>query len=298
MMALSNKSTILFVSCVALVSVQLPSICAGLSMKDNPSRRQAIGSILGGGAAVFASALLPTDAQAVETTDIDDFLRTGGVSMPMGVSGQAGKSKPETGVLLREGTDISRDTKSGNVLAEILVASGNGEKMPVVTSFQSPWPLATGAVYDVECRDTKTGDGAFLAVTPSLNGASLGDVKDQFLIKSLFGPRGRFSFYGQPTDVKVKKSTLSADGSYKVLDVSFSTLSQATQTEVPRRSRIVATLPRGSDQAVLLVGSASALRWSKGSDKTVSAAVDSFRATAAPQSNLKLRAVSKERNAL
>ena len=118
-------------------------------------------------------------------------------------------------------------------------------------------------------------------------------MKDQFLIKSLFGPRGRFSFYGQPTDIKVKKSTLGDDGSYKILDVSFSTLSQATQTEVPRRSKIVATLPKGSNQAVLLVGSASAARWSKGADKSVGATIDSFRATAAPPSNLKLRAVSK-----
>lgn len=122
----------------------------------------------------------------------------------------------------------------------------------------------------------------------------MADVKDQFLIKSLFGPRGRFSFYGQPTDIKVKKSTLGENGSYKILDVSFSTLSQATQTEVPRRSKIVATLPKGSNQAIMLVGSASASRWSKGADKAVGDAVDSFRATAAPESNFKLRAVTKE----
>jgi len=162
----------------------------------------------------------------------------------------------------------------------------------LLTQFSIPH-TATGSVYDVECRDNKTGDGAFLAVTPPISGGSLADVKDQFLIKSLFGPRGRFSFYGQPTDIKVKKSTLGDDGSYKILDVSFSTLSQATQTEVPRRSKIVATLPKGSNQAVLLVGSASAARWSKGADKSVGATIDSFRATAAPPSNLKLRAVSK-----
>uniref|UniRef100_A0A7S4EQN6 PsbP C-terminal domain-containing protein n=1 Tax=Pseudo-nitzschia australis TaxID=44445 RepID=A0A7S4EQN6_9STRA len=296
----ATKSAIFALSCIALISLQLPAICEGLSLKENrsSSRRQAVGSILGGGAAVFASALFPVNANAMDTTDVDDFLRTGGVAMPMGVSGQAGKSKPETGVLIREGTEISRDSKSGNVLAEILVkqkGSSNGDLMAVVTSFQSPWSLATGAVYDVECRDTKTGDGAFLAVSPSLSGGSLADAKDQFLIKSLFGPRGRFSFYGQPTDVKVKKSTLSADGSYKILDVNFSTLSQATQSEVPRKSRIIATLPKGSDQVVMLVGSSSATRWSKGSEKTVGAAVDSFRATAAPQTNLKLRAVSKDR---
>lgn len=220
--------------------------------------------------------------------------------MPMGVAGQAGKAKPETGVLLREGTDISRDSKSGNVLAEILVQqAGNADKedfMAVVTSFQSPWPLATGMVYDVECRDSKTGDGAFVAVTPPISGGSLADVKDQFLIKSLFGPRGRFSFYGQPTDIKVKKSTMDDSGLYKILDVSFSTLSQATQTEVPRRSKIIATLPKGSDQAVMLVGSASSTRWQKGADKTVGDAVSSFKATVAPPSSFKLRPVSKERN--
>jgi len=223
--------------------------------------------------------------------------------MPMGVSGQAGKAKPQTGVLLREGTDISRDLKSGNVLAEILVQkAGGGDTsdnfMAVVTSFQSPWPLASGAVYDVECRDSKTGDGAFLAVSPPIVGGSLDDVKDQFIVKSLFGPRGRFSFYGQPTDIKVKKSTMGDDGSYKVLDVSFSTLSQATQTEVPRRSKIVVFLPKGSKQAVMLVGSSSASRWSKGADKSIGDTVSSFRATAAPETNLKLRAVSKERDGL
>ena len=93
-------------------------------------------------AAAAASVAWPAGpANAVETTDIDDFLRTGGVSMPMGVSGQAGKSKPETGVVLRDGTDISRDSKSGNVLAEILVQKADKELMAVVTSFQSPWPL-------------------------------------------------------------------------------------------------------------------------------------------------------------
>lgn len=291
--------------CMAALSLQQ---IEGLSTKQQPSRREALGSILGGSAAaVFLSSSFSQPSNAVETTDVDNFLRSGGVAMPMGVSGQAGKAKPQTGVLLREGTDISRDSKSGNVLAEILVqkngaaaAAADDNFMAVVTSFQSPWPLATGAVYDVECRDTKTGDGAFLAVSPPLASASgsLADVKDQFFIKSLFGPRGRFSFYGQPTDIKVKKSVVSDDASYKILDVSFSTLSQATQTEVPRRSKIVVTLPKGSNQAVMLVGSASASRWSKGADKTIADAVNSFRATAAPQTNLKLRAVSKERDGL
>ncbi|KAL3906531.1 MAG: hypothetical protein SGARI_003963 [Bacillariaceae sp.] len=265
--------------------------------------------------------------------DVDNFLTTGMVAQPMGVSGQAGKSKPETGVVLRDGSDVQRNQKSGEVLAEILVKGGgsssSNDLMPVVASFSSPWPLAmwqrfsckiachearskcvvvsyplpcltllllvtaTGTVYDVECRDAQNGDGAFLAVSPDIGGQALSDVKDSFFIKSLFSPTGRFSFYGQPTDIKVKKSAMSADNQYKILDVSFSTLSQATQTEIPRLSRIKVMVPSGSKQAVMLVASASATRWKKGSDKAVASTVDSFQAIAAPQNGLKVRPKEK-----
>jgi hypothetical protein len=145
----------------------------------------------------------------------------------MGVSGQAGKSRPETGVVLREGSEVQQDTK-GNVLAEILL-TGN---TPVLASFTSPWPLATGSVFDVECRDLKTGDGAFLAVSGNTNGKNIGELSRGFFVDSLFGRMGRFSFYGEPTDIKVKSSTV--NGNYRVLDLAFSVLSQSTQTEIPR----------------------------------------------------------------
>ena len=57
-------------------------------------------------------AVIPQLSNAVDT---EDFLKTGQVSMPMGVSGQAGKAKPVTGVILREGSDVSRDERSGDV---------------------------------------------------------------------------------------------------------------------------------------------------------------------------------------
>jgi hypothetical protein len=154
---------------------------------------------------------------------------------------------------------------------------------------------ATGTVYDVECRDSKFGDGAFLAVSADIGEQNIADLKDTFFVKSLFSPTGRFSFYGTPTDIKVKKSVL--DGNYRILDVSFSTLSQATQTEIPRWSRIVATVPNGSRQAVMLVGSASASRWRAGSEKTVGDTMKSFQAVAAPKSAMKIRA-KESRSAL
>lgn len=147
---------------------------------------------------------------------------------------------------------------------------------------------ATGSLFDVECRDSSTGDGAFMAVSPSVAGSALADLKDSFFVKTLFSSTGRFSFYGQPTDIKVKSSVMKDN--YRVLDVGFSTLSQSTQTEIPRKAKIIATIPSGSTQAVMLVGSASALRWKKGADKQVLSTIDSFKAVPAPQTSMKIRA--------
>merc|ERR1712151_1475564 len=113
----------------------------------------------------------------------------------MGVSGQAGKSKPETGVVLRECNEDARDSRSGTVSAEILVGPPS-DLTAVLTSFKSPWPLATGTVFDVECRDASTGDGAFLAVTKETKGKSLGDLPNSFFLDQVTKPTGRFSFYG------------------------------------------------------------------------------------------------------
>lgn len=150
---------------------------------------------------------------------------------------------------------------------------------------------AKGGYFDVECRNGKTGDGAFLAVTTDAGGKSISQLSDSFLLDNLLAPTGRFSFYGSPTDVKVKKSEMKGD--YRIVDLSFSTLLQSTQTEVPRKARLVATIPTGSSQAVMLVGSATTTRWNKGTDKEIYSTLESFRAIPAPQSSMKLR--KKER---
>jgi hypothetical protein len=133
-------------------------------------------------------------------------------------------------------------------------------------------------------------------------GKSLASLDDDFFVQELAKPTGRFSFYGSPTDIKVKKSSIinsngdSGDeaSSYRQIDLSFSTLSQSTMTEIPRRARVMATIPKGCNQAVMLVASTSALRWkNKGADATVASVTDSFRAIPAPPSALKIRA--KER---
>lgn len=277
-----------------LVTVLCSTRVSGLATSNGQkvaSRREALGWFAGVAIGAGASVGLPQSAMADSSLDVDDFLKRGQVAQPMGVSGQAGKSKPETGVFLRDGSEVSRDSRSGDVLAEILLQSNDSTgNAAFLAGFSSPWPLAKGTVFDVECRDAKTGDGAFLAVTKSVGGKAIADLKDSFFLDDLFSSTGRFSFYGSPTDVKVKKSATQGDA--RIIDVTFSTLSQSTQTEIPRRARLVATIPEGAAQAVMLVGSSSANRW-KGSETLISSTIDSFRATPAPKTSLKIRA--KER---
>jgi len=233
------------------------------------------------GSTIVASSPPPAWADV----DTEDFIKTGMVSMPMGVSGQAGKAKPITGVVLRDGSEVSRDG-SGNVLSEILLGKSS-EPTPVLASFSSPWPLAKGGLFDVECRDAKTGDGAFLTVVPA-KGKNVSELAKTFFTDSLFSPTGRFSFYGAPTDIKVKKSDV--DGSYRYLEIVFSNLSQSTNAEIPRTALVAATIPEGTDYVVMLVGSATSNRWKRGSEKAVRETVGSFRATLAPTSGMKARA--------
>lgn len=218
--------------------------------------------------------------------DTDDFLKKGMVAMPMGVSGQAGKAKPRTGVILREGSDVLQ-SKKGDVTAEILVGKSS-DPIAVLASFTSPWPLAKGSLFDVECREASSGDGAFLTVAKMKSSSSIGDLPKTFFSDAIFSPTGRFSFYGQPTDIKVKKSDVVENRRY--LEVSFSNLSQSTNAEIPRTALVVATIPEGTDDVVMLVGSANASRWKKGAEKSVRSTVESFRVSLAPKSGLKVRA--------
>lgn len=240
----------------------------------------------------------PNTVMAADSLNVDDFLQTGTVAMPMGVSGQAGKAKPVTGIVFRDGSEVSRDSRSGDVLAEILVKDNTDTSIAVLTKFSSPWALATGGIFDVECRDAKTGDGAFLAVTEKTSSNSkLEDIPSSFFLERLFSKTGRFSFYGSPTDIKVRKSYMADDNKNRILEISFSTLSQSTQTEIPRYAIVSATVPQGSNQAVMLVASASANRWKKsGSESTIRDVISSYRAVPAPITNMKVRAKDRSQS--
>jgi hypothetical protein len=157
--------------------------------------------------------------------------------------------------------------------------------------------LAKGTVFDVECRDSKTGDGAFLSVTEKITSSTnIDDIPSSFFLDQLFAPTGRFSFYGAPTNVKVKKSE-TVDNK-RIVTFSFSNLSQSTNAEIPRNAIMVASIPEGLDQAVMLVGSSNSNRWkSKGAEAAVTSTIESFNASLSPKTSMKVRAKQPE-NAL
>ncbi|GAX28125.1 hypothetical protein FisN_6Lh058 [Fistulifera solaris] len=272
------------ISSTIFLTLMVNETC-GFSFENIPTRREFWSACTIAATTIIA----PTNSNAAaqESLDIETFLRTGiDTGGGMTVSSQAGKSRPQTGVVFRDGSDVSQD-RSGAVAAEILVGTKK-DPQPVLVSFVAPWKLEKGSVFDVECRDGRTGEGAFLAVTQNTQGKSLQSLPNSFFLERLFDPTGRFSFYGPPTDIKVKSSRMQGDN-YRRIELTFSSLSQSTNAEIPRRAVVVATIPAGTENAVMLVGSASASRW-KVAEPAVLQTVESFRAVPAPKSGLKIRA--------
>jgi hypothetical protein len=81
---------------------------------------------------------------------------------------------------------------------------------------------------NVAICDARTGDGVFMAVTTSVNGKSLAYLPDSILLERLYDAKGRFSFYGSPTDIKVKKRRINSTNNKLELELQFSNLSQST----------------------------------------------------------------------
>ena len=200
----------------------------------------------------------------------------------------------KTEIYKRDGSEVSRDKRTGSVLAEIVLTPKNNNQQPtaVITSFTSTLALAKSSMFGIECRDGSTGDSSFLAVSDNTSFGAIIDVPNKYILDQLFSSNtGRFSSYGTPTDIKIKQTSLLENDNYKLLEVNFSTLSQSTQTEIPRTALISATIPSGLDQVVMLVSSATTLRYKKGKGvmDNVKESALSFRANPAPKSNLKVR---------
>lgn len=107
--SLANSGLVL-----ALLSLVVPQISAltpakspSKSMPQNlhnlqhPSRRSALEWLGQTMVATTTGVIIGSAAAGAAEIDVESYLQSGGVSMPMGVSGQGGKMRPTTGVVLR-----------------------------------------------------------------------------------------------------------------------------------------------------------------------------------------------------
>jgi hypothetical protein len=57
---------------------------------------------------------------------------------------------------------------------------------------------------------------------------------------------------------------------------------------------MVASMPEGLDQAVMLVGSSTTTRWNKGAEAAIKSTIDSFNASLSPKTSMKVRVKENE----
>ena len=76
-----------------------------------------------------------------------------------------------------------------------------------------------------------------------------------------------------------------------MINLTFSNLAQSTNAEIPHNAVLVATIPKGTKNATMLVASSnSSLRRKGGAGGRARDIVDSFRAVPAPKTDMKVRA--------
>lgn len=86
--------------------------------------------------------------------------------------------------------------------------------------------------------------------------------------------------------MKVKKSYM--EGKNRVIELGFSILSQSTGAEIPRLAIITATIPEGTDEAVMLATSTTGTRWRKGGEKDCRKTAESFNVSLSPKTGMKV----------
>jgi len=218
---------------------------------------------------LLAPVLAPVAAAAAEqpmttASDIGSYAAlTGESSTPMGVGTMAGKSRPVTGCVLVEAPRSAGATVS----ADLVLRGGS----VATVAFDAPGlKLAKGFYYDVEARD-KLGDSSYVQVVKGGGGASGAAIADAVLRRD-----GRYGAFGPPTNVKVVSDGGAAP---RVVEIAFSAITPGG-TETPRRAAVAVAAAPGSDDAVVLVSSASETRWKGGGDALARTVSSTFRVEA------------------
>lgn len=187
--------------------------------------------------------------------------------------GGLGKTKPETGVTLRDGF-IPLQNSQGFVTGEIL-SPVNGR--PILVQFQSPWPLLP-TTSGLEARDLRDPESAFVQVVTNKKKWTDANSALKVISESVLGQQGKFGAYASPFDIKVKTVTDS------VVECKFTTYTPSLRES--DRQVLVKQQDVGDNTLVLLVAGTTSLRY-PAQRNTFLKVIDSFEAVAAPQSSLK-----------
>ena len=237
-----------------------------------------------------------TTAAVTSTSSIPCNAFEGGV-------GGLGKTKPVTGVELFDDSMMpTQNEKSGEISVEIKGCSSDGKSIPILVSFQSPWPLLSSSG-SLESRDIRSTESAFVQVIDtrsnnkkitSNNWKDDKKVFQQLLIDTVFNSEGKFGAYGTPYDVQVKnqkRNNVGSIDSNKNEDYQYYTVTFTTLTPAMRESERIAII--GAKQVldgtmILLVVTTLRTKFSDKPqiEKTFNNIVSSFQVIPAPETNL------------
>jgi hypothetical protein len=196
--------------------------------------------------------------------------------------GGLGKTKPDTGVILREGSAPIQNSK-GIVTAEIVSERGN----PILVEFQAPYPLLGST--SLQARDLQQPESAFVQVIGSNSNKKPATNKalNVLLTDSIFGSQGKFGAYGSPTDVKISPASNAEDNIlYKA---SFTTYTPG-MLESNRKILLNCQWCDADSTLVVLVVGTTAARF-KSQEATLTKIATSLVAIDAPKTGLQKSAV-------
>jgi len=187
------------------------------------------------------------------------------------------KKRAATGVE-RTGTVENPLFKPGQILDEL--QSPSAGPVSIAFSFPETWAFAKGPNLDV--RDVRTSDSAFLIVAPlPADARSLRELSDTFYTDALFDPAGKYGAYGSVDDARfVSAETIDLSDSrggrqpYRRLSLKFSPLTY-NQNTVERRALISATEVGGA--VYIFVAGCLATRYKK-AEGDLRGVQESFRA--------------------
>jgi hypothetical protein len=193
--------------------------------------------------------------------------------------GGLGKTKPNTGVVLRDGS-VPIQNKLGIVSAEIVSGRGN----PILVEFTTPYPLLPTSTTGLEARDLQQSESAFVQVINGVKPGTSGQALYSILIDEVFASKGKYGAYGSPVDIKLSKS--SQDNVENLYTVTFTTFTPGMR-ESQRKLLLNCKWCDGDTLVMLLVG--TTLTRFKSQEEILTAIAKSFVAIDAPRTGMGIK---------